>query len=128
MTLSISNPPSKLAISSTSFPVDASNNPIASLSFSYTTSDPAPTPASEVINVSSTGDIIPFTVTAANVSAKGSGGGATTQVWLRVTASGGIHSAFHDRQQFGFSRFVCGCDGHPGLRVHHHARPGGQSL
>ncbi len=89
VTLSISNPPSKLAISSAAFPVDASNNPITSLSFSYTTSALAPTPASSVINVSSTGDIIPFTVTAANVSAKGSGGGGTTPVWLRVTASGG---------------------------------------
>ena len=90
VTLSISNPPSKLAITSTSFPLDASNNPITNLSFSYTTSDPGPTPASAVINVSSTGDIIPFTVVAANVSAKGSGGGsATTPVWLRVTASGG---------------------------------------
>ena len=88
VTLSISNPPSKLAIGSAAFPVDASNNPITSLAFSYTTSAPAPIPASSVINVSSTGDIIPFTVTAANVTAKGSGGG-TTPVWLRVTASGG---------------------------------------
>ncbi len=88
VTLSISNPPSKLAITSAAFPLDASNNPISSLSFSYTTSALAPTPPSSVINVSSTGDIIPFTVTAANVSAKGSGSG-TTPVWLRVTASGG---------------------------------------
>ena len=89
VTLSISNPPSKLAITSPWFPTDASGNQINSLGFSFTTSDLAPTPPSEVINVSSTGDIIPFTVTVANVTAKGSGGGATTPVWLRVAASGG---------------------------------------
>ncbi len=89
VTLSISNPPSKLAITSPWFPTDASGNQINSLGFSFTTSDLSPTPPSEVINVSSTGDIIPFTVTVANVTAKGSGGGATTPVWLRVTASGG---------------------------------------
>ncbi|SPE39424.1 exported hypothetical protein [Candidatus Sulfopaludibacter sp. SbA3] len=86
--LSISNPPSKLAISSQAFPLDASSNQIPSLAFTYTTSDAGPAPASALINVSSTGDIIPFTVTVANVASKGSGSG-TVPVWLRVAASGG---------------------------------------
>ncbi len=85
--LSISNPPSKLAISSVSFPKDASGNEIPGLSYSYSTDgDPTAIPPLE-IDVSSTGDIIPFTVTAANAGAKGS---STTALWSRVTlASGG---------------------------------------
>jgi uncharacterized protein (TIGR03437 family) len=88
VTLSISNPPSKLAITSKAFPVDSAGNTIQSLSFS-TTTDTIVFPTAE-IDVSSTGDIIPFTVTAANATVKGSGGGGTTPVWLRVSlVSGG---------------------------------------
>jgi uncharacterized protein (TIGR03437 family) len=88
VTLSISNPPSKLAIASRSFPVDSAGNITQILSFS-TTTDTIGFPTAE-IDVSSTGDIIPFTVTAANATVKGAGGGGTTPVWLRVAlVSGG---------------------------------------
>jgi uncharacterized protein (TIGR03437 family) len=90
VTLSISNPPSKLAITSAQFPLDSSGNPIPSLSFSYTTGANASTLATALIEVSSTGDIIPFTITAANAAAKGSSGSGTTPIWSRVTlVSGG---------------------------------------
>lgn len=92
VTLSISNPPSKLAISSALFPTDASGNVTPSFSFTYTTSAPSPAPASAELDVSSTGDIIPFTVSVANVTSKGSGGSATTPVWLRITQNGGAPS------------------------------------
>ncbi|HWC97439.1 MAG TPA: hypothetical protein VG456_11830 [Candidatus Sulfopaludibacter sp.] len=88
VTLSISNPPAKLAITSKQFPVDSSGNPSQTLGFSLTT-DTTTMPTAE-IDVSSTGDIIPFTVTAANATTKGSGGSGTTPVWLRVAlVSGG---------------------------------------
>lgn len=89
VTLSISNPPSKLSLSSASFPVDLSGTVTQSLSFTFTTSDPAPAPASVELDVASTGDIIPFTLAVANSTAKGSGGSATTPVWLRLTQNGG---------------------------------------
>jgi len=88
VTLSISNPPSKLAITSKAFPIDTAGNTIQSLSFSSTT-DAVAFPTAE-IDVSSTGDIIPFSVTAANATVKGSGGGGSIPVWLRVAlVSGG---------------------------------------
>ena len=86
VTLSISNPPSTIVVSSPSSnysPPTSSAGP--TLSFGFTTGSAAPTPPSAEIDVASTGDVIPFNVTA------GYTGKATTgaaPVWLRVNLSG----------------------------------------
>src|SRR4051794_40199008 len=85
VTLSISNPPSTLIVTSTSPnytpPSSGANSP--TLTFTYTTGSVAPQPAQAQLDVASNGDIIPFNVTATNAGAKGSGG-----VWLRVNGTG----------------------------------------
>jgi uncharacterized protein (TIGR03437 family) len=70
--LQISNPPSQLVVSK------------SALNFMYTSGSDASTLTSAEVDVSSTGDIIPFNVTIAN--AKGSGSG-TTAIWLRVSTT-----------------------------------------
>ena len=87
VTLSISNPPSTLQVTSPSsnYTVPTSGNS-PTLTFTYTTGAFATIPSSSELDVASTGDTIPFNVTAANASAKGSGG-TTTPVWLRVSQS-----------------------------------------
>jgi uncharacterized protein (TIGR03437 family) len=91
--LSVSNPPSTLLIA-TPYPANyalpaGSGNP--TLSFTYTTGDPdGPEPASSVLNVASSGNIIPFNVTAALASAKSS---SSTAVWIDVYQQGQLPSA-----------------------------------
>jgi uncharacterized protein (TIGR03437 family) len=95
VTLSVSNPPANLVVNpgvATSNFTPASGSTPDTLSFTYTTGAPWNAPASE-LDVSTTGGTIPFNVTAANAAGSGSGGSATTPVWLRVfpgpvTASG----------------------------------------
>lgn len=82
VTLSITNPPSTILISSTSTNY---TSPPPALSFSYTTGSVLPTPANADLDVSSSGDTIPFNVTAANVASGGTGKGGA--VWLRVNGS-----------------------------------------
>jgi uncharacterized protein (TIGR03437 family) len=90
VTLSISNPPSKInvtpATSTTNYSAPPPGSSSPSLLFSYTTGTGATTPASSELDASTTGDIIPFTVTAAG-GAKGAGAGGTSAVWLRVSDS-----------------------------------------
>jgi uncharacterized protein (TIGR03437 family) len=80
--LLISNPPSTLLVTSSSSnytpPASGSNSP--TLTFTYTTGAAAASPASSELDVSSNGGIIPFNVTATNVSSKSS-------VFLRVSTS-----------------------------------------
>lgn len=71
--LQISNPPSALMISS------------SALNFTYTTGSSQSTLAWYEVDVSSTGDLIPFNVTVAN-SKSGSSGSGTTAAWLRVSS------------------------------------------
>jgi len=80
--LLISNPPSTLAVSSSSsnYTAPASGTSSPTLTFSYTTGTTGAQPVSAELDVSSNGGIIPFNVTAANVSSK-------TSVWLRVSTS-----------------------------------------
>ena len=85
VSLAVSNPPSKINAVVVN-PVPPASAPL-SMTFSYTTGDPAPSPASGEVDVTSTGDVIPFSVTAANATVKGATGG-TTAVWLRVNQSG----------------------------------------
>jgi len=87
--LAISNPPSTISVSSPSTNyMAATASASASLTFSYTTGGAGTTPATAELDVASTGDVIPFNVTAAN--AKGTPGGAagTSAVWLRVNQAG----------------------------------------
>ncbi len=76
VTIAISSPPSTLKV-----------NPLT-LAYTYVTG--APVPGALEVDVSSTGDVIPFSVTAANAAAAGGGGtgGTKTPVWLRVNQSG----------------------------------------
>lgn len=80
--LQISNPPSQLGLISNSanFTASTSSTSAGSLTFNYTTAAPQSTLVSSELDVYSTGDIIPFNVTAAN---SGSGSAA---VWLRVSS------------------------------------------
>jgi uncharacterized protein (TIGR03437 family) len=89
VTLSITNPPSILLLSPPFSANYAAGSGASSptLSFSYTTGDPAPTPASSTLNVASSGDIIPFNVTAA-LAAKTTGG-----VWINVNQANQLPSA-----------------------------------
>jgi uncharacterized protein (TIGR03437 family) len=73
--LAVTNPPSSLMLTSTAFPTSGSTT--YSLSFDFTSGGALPTAD---IYVSTTGDIIPFTVTTA-VAKAGSG---TAASWLRV--------------------------------------------
>ncbi|MBZ5619425.1 MAG: hypothetical protein LAQ69_11985, partial [Acidobacteriia bacterium] len=56
------------------------------LAYTYVTGDPDPAPLE--VDVASSSDVIPFTVTAANAASKGSSGATKTPVWLRVNQSG----------------------------------------
>lgn len=88
VTLSITNPPSILLLSPP-YPANyaaANGTTNPTLSFTYTTGDPAPTPASSTLNVASSGDIIPFNVTAA-LSTKGTSG-----VWIEVNQTNQLPS------------------------------------
>jgi uncharacterized protein (TIGR03437 family) len=91
VTLSVTNPPSRLLASGLNAPnytPAASGATSAVLTFTYTTGSPAAAPAQSQLDVGSNGDIIPFNVTAANVTVKGAAGGGKTDVWLRVNGSG----------------------------------------
>ena len=83
VTLSVRNPPPTLSTSSTSTNF---TSPPPTLTFSYTTGAAGPAPASSVINVLSSGDTIPFSVTAA-AGASGGAGSAGSGVWARVNGS-----------------------------------------
>jgi uncharacterized protein (TIGR03437 family) len=85
VTLSISNPPSTLLVSSTSTNYTAPSSGAASptLTFTYTTGAVAPSPGQSQLDVASNGDIIPFNVTASAAASSGKGA-----VWLRVNGSG----------------------------------------
>ena len=88
VTLSITNPPSILLLSPP-YPANyaaASGASSATFSFTYTTGDPAPTPASSTLNVASSGDIIPFNVTTA-LATKSSGGN-----WIAVNQTNQLPS------------------------------------
>lgn len=82
VTLSVSNPPSTLMLSSPSanYAVASGSSP-ASLSFTYTTGGAATTPVSSELDVASSGDIIPFNVTAALAKSAGS---SSTAEWIKV--------------------------------------------
>lgn len=90
VTLSISNPPSTLVVGSPSsnYSPPASGATSPSLTFTYTTGDPAPSPASAELDVASNGDIIPFNVTASGSSGKATSGSGSNGVWVRVNGSG----------------------------------------
>ena len=84
--MQVSNPPSYLLVNSPSPNwTAASGSTAAILTFTYTTAAGGPDQGSAEIDVASSGDIIPFNVTAALASAKGSGSGSSsTAVWLRI--------------------------------------------
>ena len=88
VTLQISNPPSTIMIGSASanYTAGASAFVGGSLAFQYTTADPAPTPISSELDISSSGDIIPFNVTVANAAGSGSSASGSTAAWLRVSS------------------------------------------
>src|SRR3954452_18668949 len=85
VTLSISNPPSTLLVSSTSpnYAGAASGAAPPTLTLTYTTGAVVTSPPSSQIDVASNGDIIPF-----NVTASASGGAKASAVWLRVNGAG----------------------------------------
>jgi uncharacterized protein (TIGR03437 family) len=91
--LSVSNPPSTLLIAP-QFPANytqpaGSTNP--TLSFTYTTGDPnGPAPSSSVLNVASSGNIIPFNVTAATSSSKSA---SSSGSWIDVYQQGQLPTA-----------------------------------
>jgi uncharacterized protein (TIGR03437 family) len=89
VTLSISNPPSTLIVTSPSanYTPPSSGTASSTLTFTYTTGGVATVPAIAELDVASNGDIIPFNVAASMVGGKG-GSGGTTGVWLRVNGSG----------------------------------------
>lgn len=84
VTLLISNPPSTMVLSpgatTTNYAPPPSGSSTPSLTFLYTTGTTAGTPALSELDVSSTGDIIPFNVTAGS-------GKTATSTWIRVTSS-----------------------------------------
>jgi uncharacterized protein (TIGR03437 family) len=90
--MSVSNPPSNLEVAqpySANYtpPVGSTNG---SLSFTYTTGDPAgPAPLSAALYVASSGDIISFNVAAAVTSSKSS---SSTAVWIQVAQQGAAPS------------------------------------
>jgi uncharacterized protein (TIGR03437 family) len=77
VTLSVRNPPPTLSVTST-----AANytTPPPTLAFTYTTGGAGPVPPGSTINVLSSGDTIPFSVTASAL-------GAASTVWARVNAA-----------------------------------------
>jgi uncharacterized protein (TIGR03437 family) len=83
VTLSISNPPSTLLVTSDSanYTPAASGAASPTLTFTYTTGAVATGPPSSQLDVASNGDIIPFNVTASASTGKGA-------VWLRVNGTG----------------------------------------
>jgi uncharacterized protein (TIGR03437 family) len=81
VTLSISNPPSRLNV----LPDPPTGASTRVITFTFTTGDAVPSPASAELDVASNGDIIPFNVTASGSTGTGKGG----SVWLRVAGSGG---------------------------------------
>jgi uncharacterized protein (TIGR03437 family) len=88
VTLSISNPPSSLSVTSPAAPYFTSPPP--ALAFTYSTGDQAlgggPYPTSAILNIATTGsDSIQFNVTAASTSG---GSGSSGSSALRVAASG----------------------------------------
>ncbi|HTS27359.1 MAG TPA: BACON domain-containing carbohydrate-binding protein [Bryobacteraceae bacterium] len=56
------------------------------LAYTYVTGSAQPTPLE--VDVASSGDVIPFSVTAGNAAATGGSGSSKTPVWLRVNQSG----------------------------------------
>jgi uncharacterized protein (TIGR03437 family) len=97
VSLSISNPPSTITVTSADplFYTAPTAGSAAILSFTYTTgtTDPAtgladPTPHSIELDVTSTGDVIPFNVTASAASSKGGTGTGSSAVWARVNQTG----------------------------------------
>jgi uncharacterized protein (TIGR03437 family) len=90
--LQISNPPSTLRVTSPNFTGTTAPGTDGSLNFMYTTGNDISTLTSAQLNVSSSGDIIPFNVTIAN--AKSGTGSSSTAIWLRVgtnsTGSGNL--------------------------------------
>ena len=91
VTLSVTNPPSRLLASGLNAPnytPAASGAASAVLTFTYTTGSAGGSPAQSQLDVGSNGDIIPFNVTASNVTVKGAAGTGKTDVWLRVNGSG----------------------------------------
>jgi hypothetical protein len=90
VTLSISNPPSTLIVTSASanYTAPSSGSASPTLTFTYTTGALATVPAQSQLDVASNGDIIPFNVTASAPGARSGSGGAGAGVWLRVNGSG----------------------------------------
>ena len=98
VTLTVSNPPPHLVVTSPTpapyYTPQGSGNPTPIVTFSYTTGPGAATdppaqvpPACAVeLDVSSTGGIIPFNVTVANV--KGTGSSSSSAVWVRINSLG----------------------------------------
>jgi len=99
VTLTVSNAPPTLLVTSpqngTYYTVGSgSASPV--VTFSYTTGansttvpPPATAPSCNMeLDVASTGGIIPFNVTAANVKGASSGSSGTTPVWVRVNSTG----------------------------------------
>lgn len=88
VTLSISNPPSTLIVTSPSAnytpPSSGASSP--TLTFTYTTGGAGTTPPQSELDVASNGDIIPFNVAASVTGVKG--GSGSSGVWLRVNGSG----------------------------------------
>jgi uncharacterized protein (TIGR03437 family) len=83
VSLAITNPPSTIVASSPSANYTAATLTAgASFTFSFTTGSGATVPASAELDVTSTGDVIPFNVTAAGAKTTGSSG--SSGVWLRV--------------------------------------------
>src|SRR5579883_1009699 len=88
VSLSVSNAPSTLMVTSPSpnySPPSGSSTP--TLTFTYTTGSAGALPTSAELDVASSGDIIPFNVTASAGSGK-TGSGGSSAVWLRVNGSG----------------------------------------
>jgi uncharacterized protein (TIGR03437 family) len=88
VTLLITTPPASLAVSSQSTNYTASP---ASLVFTYITGQTLPAPASSTLEISSTGDTIPFNVAAS--AGSGSASAAASSSWLKVNSTGQTPSA-----------------------------------
>ncbi|HLH17884.1 MAG TPA: hypothetical protein VKX45_11715 [Bryobacteraceae bacterium] len=87
VSLSVSNAPSTLMVTSPSpnySPPSGSSTP--TLTFTYTTGSAGALPTSAELDVASSGDIIPFNVTAS--AGSGKTGSGSSAVWLRVNGSG----------------------------------------
>jgi uncharacterized protein (TIGR03437 family) len=82
VTMAVRNPPPTLSVISTATNYTA---PPPLLTFSYTTGNAVPSPNSALIQVQSSGDTIPFGVTAG--AGTGGGTGTTTALWGRINGS-----------------------------------------